>query len=365
MVHRAAMAEVFITDAVPTGPDSYLVAAQWPRDHALYHPDPTGRTDPLLLAETLRQALVYLAHRYHAVPLTHRFIGCGMDFAVTDGEALRVRDAPLPVVLEARWVWTANRPPRRYGMRLDIVLTMGGRACGHGSLEVLAVDARTYGILRGGTNEARWAREGPSGEGPGDGPGAAEVSASAGVSGTPSAGVWRQVPAARVGRLRGKDSVLEELVPGPHGAGAPGDGAPAAAAWRMRADLRHAILFDHPSDHLPLMVTLEGCRQLGHLLAHDGRDRPYVLASSAMECRAFAELGPVALVATEPEVPDGAGVLGEPRVSRAPGASQGPGEPRGVEPDRPGGQRFLRIEAIQAGRTVAVTRSVWSPVRPH
>lgn len=367
MVHRAAMAEVFITDAVPTGPDRYLVAAQWPRDHALYHPDRTGRTDPLLLAETLRQALVYLAHRYHDVPLTHRFIGSGMDFAVTDSDALRVGAAPLPVVLEARWVWTANRPPRRYGMRLDVVLTVGGRVCGHGSLEVLAVDARTYGILRGRVPEPDRARADGSGAGPDD---------------HPSAPAWRQVPAARVGRLRGKDSVLEEYAAEPGGAVAPGGavtpggglapggtagsggavasggtavsglsvtpggavtasggvtpGSAAAKAWRMRADLRHAILFDHPSDHLPLMVTLEGCRQLGYLLAHDGApDRPYALASCAVECSAFAELSPpVELVATEQ-----------------------------AEPASADGRRSLRIEAVQAGRTVAVTRSVWAPVR--
>jgi hypothetical protein len=328
MVHRAAMAEVFITDAVPTGPDRYLVAAQWPRDHALYHPDRTGRTDPLLLAETLRQALVYLAHRYHDVPLTHRFIGSGMDFAITDGDALRVGAAPLPVVLEARWVWTANRPPRRYGMRLDVVLTVGGRACGRGSLEVLAVDARTYGILRGRVAE----------------PDRARVDGAGGGAGEPSATAWRQVPAARVGRLRGKDSVLEEYAAGPGltsgGAGTAGggvtSGGTAGKAWRMRADLRHAILFDHPSDHLPLMVTLEGCRQLGYLLAHGGaRDRPYALASCEVECTAFAELSPpVSLVATESAEPGGAD-----------------------------GRRSLRIEAVQAGRTVAVTRSVWAPVR--
>jgi hypothetical protein len=225
-------------------------------------------------------------------------------------------------------------------MRLDVVLTVGGRTCGRGSLEVLAVDARTYGILRGRVAEPDRARAGGAGVGAGD---------------PPSGPAWRQVPAARVGRLRGKDSVLEEYAAEPGltsgGAGVEGggvtsggagmaggltSGGSAGNAWRMRADLRHAILFDHPSDHLPLMVTLEGCRQLGYLLAHDGApDRPYALASCDVECTAFAELSPpVSLVATESAGPEGAD-----------------------------GRRSLRIEAVQAGRTVAVTRSVWAPVR--
>jgi hypothetical protein len=41
-----------------------------------------------------------------------------------------------------------------------------------------------------------------------------------------------------------------------------------------------------------------------------------------------------------------------------PDGMAGSGGPVGAD-----GRRYLRIEAVQAGRTVAVTRSVWAPVR--
>jgi len=36
LVHRSALAEVLLTDWYPTGDNTYLCAAQWPRGHSLY-----------------------------------------------------------------------------------------------------------------------------------------------------------------------------------------------------------------------------------------------------------------------------------------------------------------------------------------
>ncbi|MFD0430835.1 AfsA-related hotdog domain-containing protein [Streptomyces zhihengii] len=88
-MHRTAVAEVFVTDGVRTGTNTFSVAAQWPRDHALYHPDENGLADPLLCAETLRQAYFYGAHTYFGVPLGSRFIGQDVSFDITDLAALR------------------------------------------------------------------------------------------------------------------------------------------------------------------------------------------------------------------------------------------------------------------------------------
>jgi len=228
MVHRAAIAEVFLTDAVRTGEHSYLVAAQWPRDHALYSPGSDGTSDPLLFLETIRQSLVYLAHAFYDVPLTHRFIGFGSEFEITDPAALRIGGEPVPVVLEAQWLWVGNRPPNRFGMRLEVVLTVGGRTCGRGALHVVAVDDKRYAMLRG-----RGAK--PAG---------------AAVRGPAPRAVERVHPAA-VGRLRSKDSVLVREQ---------GD-----EPWQLLIDVEHPIYFDHPSDHVPLMVDAEG--RLGHEVA--------------------------------------------------------------------------------------------------
>ncbi|WP_079085408.1 ScbA/BarX family gamma-butyrolactone biosynthesis protein [Streptomyces dysideae] len=305
LVHRAAVAEVFVTDAVVLGEDHFLVGSQWPRDHALYHPDAQRRSDPLLFAETIRQALVYVAHWHYEVPLGHRFVGYDMDFEITDPGALCVGGRPMPVELEARWQWTDRRPPRRYGARLEVALTVGGRRCGRGSLRVVALDERSYRIIRGRTGRAE------------------------------SVPVAAEEPYARldpglVGRLRDKDSVLAR--------------GSAAGEWLLRPNLDHAILFDHPTDHLPLMVLLEGFRQLGHLMTHSPTSRPgspaLTLVSAAVDCLAFAELDvPTRLVVRE-------------KATAA--------DPTAVDVRA---ERRLHLDALQGDTVVASCASVWAPVR--
>jgi hypothetical protein len=255
LVHRAAVAEVFITDALRVGEDRFLVGAQWPRDHALYYPDAQGLSDPLLLTETVRQALVYLAHEHCGVPLGHRFVGSDTHFEITDHEALVVGDTPLHVTLDVQWSWVANRPPRRFGMRADAVVSVAGRECARAGLSVCAVDEALYRRLRWRGAQER----------------GGEVGARAGRC------TATRLPAADVGRLRDKDSVL---------------GRTEAGEWQLLVDLRHAVLFDHPGDHIPLMVTLEGARQLGHRLLHGRHEVPEgaVLRSVRVDCPAFADL---------------------------------------------------------------------------
>lgn len=300
LVHRAAVAEVFVTDAVVLGEDHFLIGSQWPRDHTLYHPDVHGRSDPLLFAETIRQALVYLAHWHYGVPLSHRFVGYDMDFEITDPGAMCVGGRPLPVELDARWQWTDRRPPRRYGARLEVTLSVGGRSCGRGSLRVVALDERSYRIIRGR------------------------------IGGAESAAVPPEEPSLRlapglVGRLRNKDSVLAL--------------GSSAAEWLLRPDLDHAVLFDHPTDHLPLMVLLEGFRQLGHLMTHPA-PRPggpaLTLVSAAVDCLAFGEVGvPTRLVVRED-----------------------------VTAVDPWAERRLSLDAVQDDTVIASCASVWAPMRP-
>ncbi|GHG96606.1 AfsA-related hotdog domain-containing protein [Streptomyces rubradiris] len=66
-VYRAAVAEVFLTGWRADGPDTFTVAAQWPRAHAYFTPV-AGRLDPLLLAETVRRTGALLAHAEYQVP---------------------------------------------------------------------------------------------------------------------------------------------------------------------------------------------------------------------------------------------------------------------------------------------------------
>lgn len=297
LVHRAAVSEVFLTDARPLGDGRFLVAAQWPRDHALYYPDGDGHVDPLLFAEAIRQSMVYLTHAYYGVPLTHCFVGSDFDFEITEPELLRVGATPLQPVLHARWTDLGSQPPHRTSLRVDVELSIAGRACGRGSISAIALDPKRYRVLRY------------------RGAGAA---AEAGVQDRARPG--RRLPAAHVGRLRGRDCVLEQVAGGER-------------AWQMRAALDHAVLFDHPTDHIPLMVLLEGFRQLGHLLMRESAAGGWpegpvpVLTGVQVSCAAFAELyAPV-----EFQIHDDFGRPGE-----------------------------LRVDAVQAGRRVATAAMTWA-----
>lgn len=312
LVHRAAVAEVFVTDAVALGGDRFRVGCQWPRDHALYHPDGQGRTDTLLLAETVRQALVYLGHWHYGIPLTHRFVGYELEFEVTSPHALCVGGSPAPVELDAHWVWTDHKPPRRYGARLEARFSVGGRECGRAALRIVAIDERAYRILR--NRGAAAAPDAP------DTPAA-----------VPGPAGDRRVEPGRLGRLRAKDSVLAA--------------GPTPGEWHLVADPRHAILFDHPTDHLPVMVLLEGFRQLGHLLVHqEPRAAPEsagdasapgagILVAAEVDCRAFGEMHlPTRLVVRE-DAP-----------------ASGPSGPA----------RRLRLDAVQQETTIAACTTLWA-----
>jgi 2-oxo-3-(phosphooxy)propyl 3-oxoalkanoate synthase len=300
LVHRAAVTEVFITDAVRRGDTGFLIAAQWPRDHTLYHPDPLGYADPLLCAETVRQALVYIAHTYGDIPLGHRFIGRSLGFELTRPDATLISSSPQSVLLDAEWTPYDRSTRGRFGVRLNTAFAVDGVECGRGHIEVLIVDERRYKLLR----RAGAASAPPTG-------GAAENE--------PYETMFDPVPISATGRLRAKDGLLEQSLDG--------------RRWRMRIDENHAVLFDHPTDHVPLMVILEGFRQLGHVLT-----------------RAYAARGASAggLVATRIQC-DGWGELDLPIdlvVERAQGSGAGP--------------RRLRLAAVQAGNRLATATLDWA-----
>jgi hypothetical protein len=288
LVHRAAMAEVFVSDALRISESHYLVGAQWPRDHAFYQPGENGQTDSLLFVETFRQAMVYLAHTFQQVPLGHHFIGRRLEFQITDPALLQAGPTPLSVRLDARWTTTGGRPPGRYEFRVDTDLIVGGARAGTAAVEVMVVDPRRYAMLRG------------------------PVGAKLGPAILPGAPVWPE----QVGRGRPRDSVLRR--------------GPETGQWWLAADPTHAVLFDHPTDHVPLMVLAEGFRQLGYQLT--GQPGA-TLRGMSIECRAFAELDrPLALVV------------------------------RTLDPVTRdvNGQRWVQVDAVQDGRMVAAGAMRWS-----
>ncbi|MFI6438762.1 ScbA/BarX family gamma-butyrolactone biosynthesis protein [Streptomyces sp. NPDC050759] len=229
-VHKSATAEVLLTDAVHLGDDRFAVAAVWHRDHFLGHHGAPA-SDPVLLAETARQAAIHLSHRFHDIPEDRPFV---LDeVAVELDEALPPADAePLALGLDIRCRRTAG-PSRRTGLELDAVVRTAHRRPGRARVRWEVIEPRRYAVLR-----KRGAPE-------------------PGTPGEPEPAATVPVPAHLVGGRQEHDVLLAADPARPD-------------RWWLRLDLGHPVLFDHPSDHIPGMALVEAFRQAVLVTVGDG-----------------------------------------------------------------------------------------------
>ncbi|WP_158289189.1 ScbA/BarX family gamma-butyrolactone biosynthesis protein [Rhodococcus sp. SMB37] len=218
-VHRQSVSEVFLTDCVTDSqPDRFVLGAQWPRVHAFYRGQ-AGRYDPMLLAETLRQCVIYLAHTRYRVSLRQHFV---MQTIEIDAELDRLgigagaaEVAVTVVVSDVR-----RRGSQVIGLNAALTFEVAGRRVGSGYGRAAVLTAVEYEI-------ARWGAAGPR------------------AIGSVPDGV--PLDAAAVGVPGSGDVVIGATT--------------RRGRWQVLPDLSHPVLFDHPSDHLPGMLMLEAARQ--------------------------------------------------------------------------------------------------------
>ena len=256
LVHRASIAETFLTDAAEVGQDRFLVAAQLPRSHSMYN-DGTGRYhDLLLLAEVVRQAGTLLSHRFYGVPEGSVFPLRRAQIEITELDATARSDAASETVADVRISDHERQAGQLSSMSLNADLIIDGQRAGSASGAMHFVSRSSYDTLR---------RDRP----PSD-------------SDASPAAVAR-AEARRVGRCDARNVVVGEL----QRAGQAGH------SCRVVADTRHPSFFDHPQDHLPGMLLLEAFRQTALLAVADAcawaPDSLVVVACDAKFAR-YAEL---------------------------------------------------------------------------
>ncbi|MEU1282517.1 ScbA/BarX family gamma-butyrolactone biosynthesis protein [Streptomyces sp. NPDC005805] len=224
-VHRAAVAEVFLTGWRQSGPDLWTVTAQWPRGHSFYGPV-AGYHDPLLFSETLRQTVPLLSHTVFDAPMDHKQIWQNLRVAL-EPEALRAESTPASVELHIRCTDIERRGGAMRRMRMDVTATRDGRRLAVATTSFTNHGRALYRRLRGSYADAD----------------AAMADAVA---------LPLPVRPELVGRDRRHDVVL----------------APTSAEghWQLRVDTLHPIVFDHPNDHAPGMLLLEAARQAAQAL---------------------------------------------------------------------------------------------------
>ncbi|WP_217213347.1 ScbA/BarX family gamma-butyrolactone biosynthesis protein [Streptomyces sp. AC550_RSS872] len=218
LVHRASVAETFLTGVTSTDTDRFTVFAEWPRAHQLHVSPDRSAYEPLLVAETVRQAGTLIAHTAYEVPMGHQFVLRELRIT-THPEHLVMGPTPAEPVLRIAVPDVTRRGGRPAGFRYDVEIWLGEELVGTAHVAATWTSAAVYRRLRGGRT-------------------AATVSALPVPPGLPPAAVDRALPADVV------------LAPAGHPDG-----------WQLRVDTGHAVFFDHPLDHVPGMLLLEAARQ--------------------------------------------------------------------------------------------------------
>ncbi|MFD6619935.1 ScbA/BarX family gamma-butyrolactone biosynthesis protein [Streptomyces albidoflavus] len=265
MVHKTADDEVLLRSAARITADRFAVRLRWPEEHLLHHRRGDGARDSLIVAETMRQAGIYLSHRYHDVPADYAFVLHRFDFRLT--EPVRDSGAGDDAVLDIQVVREPGNT-RRFRMESAAWLVIGGRRVGRATMKWDAFAPRQYAVIRsrGGSPEYD-------------------------PSAVPAPAALRALPAALVGRDRADAVLLAEAPTEP-------------GRWWLRMDTGHPALFDHASDHTPGMVIVEAFRQAVLALTAErsaDADAPYrTIRHLDVSFHAFGQLGLAVEIVAEP-----------------------------------------------------------------
>ncbi|MFE0105109.1 ScbA/BarX family gamma-butyrolactone biosynthesis protein [Streptomyces sp. NPDC059009] len=198
---------------------AFTVTVQWPENHSFYVEG--GSYRPLLVTESLRQAVILLSHVVYDVPLGHRVSMARLWFRVSPA-ALRVEGGPAEVELVVTPVSVERRRGGSVMFVSSVTAVRDGQFVGEGEIHYGTHPPAIYDRLRGSY---------------------ANVSETFERAPAPAAPV---VPSL-VGRTSAKNVVLSPTN--------------AAHQWLLRVDTTHGVLFDHPHDHVPGMVLLEAVDQ--------------------------------------------------------------------------------------------------------
>ncbi|GAA3934068.1 gamma-butyrolactone biosynthesis protein ScbA [Streptomyces gulbargensis] len=226
-VHRTDPADILPTSWTRLRENRFTVSAHWPASHPFFSPVAGDRHDPVLVAETIRQATMLVAHAELGVPVDDQFVMWGLSYTA-DPEVLAVDGLSSEITVDLVCSDLTSRGNSLRNLRSTLVLTRDGRLLATGSALARCTSALAYRRIRGQRMAA----------------------------------LGRPVPLIPgvephlVGRAHSRDVAL-----------APG---PAPHQWQLRVNTAHTTLFRRPNDHVPGMVLLEAARQAAALTVGGG-----------------------------------------------------------------------------------------------
>jgi hypothetical protein len=253
LVHRTHQKDVFVDSLRVTGPSHFQVSARWPATHDFYGPV-RGLHDPLLLLETVREALFVVCHTAYDIPRDTSYITHEKQFDVNLAGLGTAVDGDVELMVDV----TAHDIKRRgraiAGMRLECVCYRDGMPIGNVTYRISMASSAVYNRLRGDHRAAKPAL----------------------ACDTPP------VAPRTVGRTQDIDVLLTD--------------APDGRSWHLRIDPTHPVIFDHVIDHVPGNAAVEAARQAAYLTL--GRPDA-VLLSGAMTFDRYIEFDTPCLVVGE------------------------------------------------------------------
>ena len=75
LVHRVALAEVYVADSLQSGDEEFVLAIQIPRAHCVWFDRRVAYHDPLSMAEAARQGVYVVVHRHIGLPAGLAMLG--------------------------------------------------------------------------------------------------------------------------------------------------------------------------------------------------------------------------------------------------------------------------------------------------
>ncbi|WP_328719422.1 hypothetical protein OHT52_07905 [Streptomyces sp. NBC_00247] len=209
--HRVQPDDVLIRGRHRLAENAYALDIDWAGRHVFFGPALGSVHHHMLIAQTLRQIGLGLAHTEFGISSAHQFLMSGMSYAA---DPRRATDRS-PVRAEAVCTWTG-----RNAIRIAITLEQHGTVFVTSESGFSWVSERVYQRLRGSFLSAR-----------------------PGVMPSP-------VAAAVAGR-----SAADEVVLG---------ASDHPDRWVLIADTGNPALMDHPVDHVPGLVIMEASQQAAH-----------------------------------------------------------------------------------------------------
>lgn len=233
LVHQTIDDHVLITGICPAANGSFLLGSRWPAGHGFAQRQGGGH-DPMLVAETFRQAGVVVAHVGLGLALGSQCVMAEFAFGFPAADVIPKEPEPAGLVrVDCTDLVTRDGCLRRVRYEMSMSCGPGQPAFACCRALLVCLPAELYRRIR---------RTAPAAD-PGEGRGER----------------WVPLEAAALGKSDPRDVLLADT--GGSSAGTQ------RRSWAVRLDARHPALCDHPVDHVPGMLQLEVFRQAALALA--------------------------------------------------------------------------------------------------